>query len=231
MDRPRSSQLYCSLGKEKERASSADDNTLELSLSPPGERKCTMSTPKRSSDRPVVGWPPVGSFRKNLAGNKHAYSSSPPMDKFRKGERDMELEAALTVNQHLFVKIYMEGFLIGRKVDLLAYDSYKKLSVAIDELFGGLVAVDRWNEETTTEEHGDVDSNREYTLVYEDNEGDIILAGDVPWNMFVSTAKKLHLIRSSRLSTNLLATGSCDQAKVALDSAMGDERYSSKQPF
>lgn len=52
----------------------------------------------------------------------------------------MEPETRLSINEHLFVKVYMEGFPIGRKVDLRAYDSYKKLSVAIDELFGGLVA-------------------------------------------------------------------------------------------
>jgi auxin-responsive protein IAA len=34
----------------------------------------------------------------------------------------------------------MEGVPIGRKINLNAYDSYEKLSVAIDELFRGLLA-------------------------------------------------------------------------------------------
>ena len=40
----------------------------------------------------------------------------------------------------LFVKINMDGIPIGRKVDLKAYDSYDKLSLAVDELFRGLMA-------------------------------------------------------------------------------------------
>lgn len=40
----------------------------------------------------------------------------------------------------MFVKINMDGVPIGRKVDLKAYDSYEKLSFAIDELFGDLLA-------------------------------------------------------------------------------------------
>lgn len=34
----------------------------------------------------------------------------------------------------------MDGVPIGRKVDLKAYDSYDKLSSAVDELFRGLLA-------------------------------------------------------------------------------------------
>lgn len=55
-------------------------------------------------------------------------------------ERDRERETQHTMDQQLFVKIYMEGFPIGRKVNLRAYDSYDKLSIAIDELFGSFVA-------------------------------------------------------------------------------------------
>lgn len=40
----------------------------------------------------------------------------------------------------LFVKINMDGVPIGRKVDLIAYDSYEKLSFVVDELFRGLLA-------------------------------------------------------------------------------------------
>lgn len=36
------------------------------------------------------------------------------------------------------------------------------------------------NDGSMNEEDGDA-ANREYTLVYEDNEGDSILVGDVPW--------------------------------------------------
>lgn len=39
----------------------------------------------------------------------------------------------------LFVKINMDGVPIGRKVDINAYDSYEKLSSAVDDLFKSLI--------------------------------------------------------------------------------------------
>lgn len=39
------------------------------------------------------------------------------------------------VEDSLFVKVNMDGFPIGRKVDLKAYDSYISLSQALQQLF------------------------------------------------------------------------------------------------
>jgi len=39
----------------------------------------------------------------------------------------------------LFVKINMDGVPIGRKIDINAYESYEKLSSAVDDLFRGLL--------------------------------------------------------------------------------------------
>lgn len=89
-----------------------------------------------------MGWPPIRSFRKNIASGStsklpsgshqqhqnvvpYKVASQKPTDKSGKG---------------LFVKINMDGVPIGRKVDINAYDSYEKLSSAVDELFRGLLA-------------------------------------------------------------------------------------------
>lgn len=83
----------------------------------------------------MVGWPPIRSFRKNLASS----SSSKPTPESPDGssEKAAKLE---TSTKGLFVKINMDGIPIGRKVDLKAFDSYDKLSVAVDALFSGLLA-------------------------------------------------------------------------------------------
>lgn len=39
----------------------------------------------------------------------------------------------------MFIKVNMEGIPIGRKVNLRAYNSYDQLSLAIDDLFSGLL--------------------------------------------------------------------------------------------
>ncbi|KAE8684306.1 Auxin-responsive protein IAA18 [Hibiscus syriacus] len=102
----------------------------------------------------------------------------------------------------------MDGVPIGRKVDLKSYDGYEKLSTAVDELFRGLLAAQRDSSAggIVNKEDGEkaitgvLDGSGEYTLVYEDNEGDSMLVGDVPWHMFVSKVKRLRALKSSELS-------------------------------
>jgi auxin-responsive protein IAA len=90
-----------------------------------------MLLQNRIAPGPVVGWPPIRSFRKNLATSSGS-NSKPTFESQNK--------PAGTCKKGLFVKINMEGVPIGRKVDLKAYDSYEKLSTAVDELFRGLLA-------------------------------------------------------------------------------------------
>ncbi|CAN1836808.1 Auxin-responsive protein IAA26, partial [Linum perenne] len=142
----------------------------------------------RTAPGPVVGWPPIRSFRKNLAS-----SSSKQNDNHQSKNEKPPVEAC---KRGMFVKINMDGVPIGRKVDLAAYDSYTRLSTAVDELFRDLLAgnlilvicslgfwITAQRDSSVDEEAitGILDGSGEYTLVYEDNEGDRMLVGDVPW--------------------------------------------------
>lgn len=82
----------------------------------------------------MVGWPPIRSFRKNIAS-----SSSKPAPESQQVVTK-EVEKPESSRKGLFVKINMDGVPIGRKIDLKAYNSYEKLSCAVDELFRGLLA-------------------------------------------------------------------------------------------
>lgn len=105
----------------------------------------------RTARAPVVGWPPVRSFRKNLGSNNSSKSDDqmkklPPKDEGIKTENNNiglinnKIKSDNHQADHMFVKVNMEGVPIGRKVDLKSYDSYQKLSYAIDQLFRGLLA-------------------------------------------------------------------------------------------
>nr|GMC55679.1 auxin-responsive protein IAA26 [Ipomoea batatas] len=138
------------------------------------------------------------SFRKNLASSS---SSQKPVSEAQNVVPNKASSEKPMIN--------MDGVPIGRKVDLKAYDSYDKLSSAVDELFRGLLAAQnepcaggKWNKEEGEKAiTGLLDGSGEYTLVYEDNEGDRMLVGDVPWHMFVSAVKRLRVLKSSELST------------------------------
>ncbi|XP_008220118.1 PREDICTED: auxin-responsive protein IAA2-like [Prunus mume] len=178
----------------------------------------------RIAQAAVVGWPPVRSSRKNLASSKSSFSKPPNSESPNEILQDGSSGKSDTNSKpHMFVKINMEGVPIGRKINLKAYDSYEKLSLAIDELFQGLLAAQRVCSDVEKEDKkGETKSithgNGEYTLLYEDHEGDRMLVGDVPWNMFVSTAKRLRVLKSSELST--LKLSSSQHEKTPLDTPM-----------
>lgn len=115
----------------------------------------------------VVGWPPVRSYRKNTIQAKKT-----------------ETEASGT-----FVKVSMDGAPYLRKTDLKVYKGYKELREALESMFksfslGKLSAMEGCN-------------GSEYAITYEDKDGDWMLVGDVPWGMFISSCKRLRIMRGS----------------------------------
>ncbi|KAJ0264247.1 Auxin-responsive protein IAA26 [Hirschfeldia incana] len=156
---------------------------------------------KRTAPGPVVGWPPVRSFRKNLASSSSSKLGNDQINK--SGDEEKQVQPK---REGMFVKINMDSVPIGRKVDLNAYNSYEQLSFAVDKLFRGLLAAQRdasGGEGEGKPIIGLLDGKGEFTLTYEDNEGDKMLVGDVPWQMFVSSVKRLRVIKSSEISSAL----------------------------
>ncbi|XP_061367918.1 auxin-responsive protein IAA30-like [Gastrolobium bilobum] len=86
-----------------------------------------------------------------------------------------------------FVKVYMEGIPIGRKLNLLAHDGYHELVQTLEQMFDTTIL---WG----TEMDG-VQPERCHVLTYEDGEGDLIMVGDVPWEMFLSSVKRLKITK------------------------------------
>ncbi|CAA7405776.1 unnamed protein product [Spirodela intermedia] len=87
-----------------------------------------------------------------------------------------------------FVKVYMEGSLIGRKLDLFAQNGYKDLIITVKGLFA-----------TTIKYPDQVSTKKTLVLTYQDKEGDWMLVGDAPWDMFLSSVMRLKIRRADRL--------------------------------
>ncbi|KAM0888621.1 hypothetical protein ACQ4PT_028208 [Festuca glaucescens] len=190
-------------GFDGEESSGAGD----FARQPKGEGSNGYKAKETVAAAPVLGWPPVRSFRRNLAGSK----PSPSKEDGRGGKDDATPKAGggdeRAGRKGLFVKINMDGVPIGRKVELKEHGSYADLSAAVDNLFRGLLAAQR-DLDATTDGKLLAISGGEYTLVYEDDEGDRMLVGDVPWKMFIATAKRLRVLKSSDLPASSLAAGS-----------------------
>ncbi|KAL9274478.1 Auxin-responsive protein IAA26-like protein [Drosera capensis] len=219
-----------SIGKESSQRMAEIQNGVKnkafSSSSPPANTSVPTnnSSHKRAAPAPVVGWPPLRSFRKSLASSSSGKTSPEPGGKATKTtENEKPFENS---RKGLFVKINMDGVPIGRKINLHAYDTYDKLSVAVDELFRGLLAAQKdpsstGNQTQVKEEKaitGLLDGKGEYTLVYEDSEGDRMLVGDVPWHMFVSNVKRLRVLKSSDLPS-LNRNGKRQEKEVLMECA------------
>ncbi|WOL12429.1 auxin-responsive protein IAA17 [Canna indica] len=137
----------------------------------------------------VVGWPPIRSYRKNTMATNPS-----------KNKQDADGKQGLGC---LYVKVSMDGAPYLRKVDLKTYNNYKELSSALEKMFSGFtigqctshgipgqdgLSESRWM---------DLLNGSEYVLTYEDKDGDWMLVGDVPWEMFTVTCKRLRIMKGS----------------------------------
>ncbi|CAN6467096.1 unnamed protein product [Victoria cruziana] len=93
-----------------------------------------------------------------------------------------------------FVKVYKEGLPIGRKLDLLTFDDYDGLIRALGDMF-----------RTSIFGYGTPGecSKGMYVLTYEDKEGDWMMVGDVPWEIFLTTVKRLKITRAAGPAGNV----------------------------
>lgn len=136
----------------------------------------------------VVGWPPVRSFRKNILATN--------------SKTNDEVDGKPGPGA-LFVKVSMDGAPYLRKVDLRSYSTYQQLSSAIEKMFscftigqcGSQGAPGR--ESLSESKLRDLLHGSEYVLTYEDKDGDWMLVGDVPWDMFIGSCKRLKIMKGS----------------------------------
>ncbi|KAJ9180099.1 hypothetical protein P3X46_008384 [Hevea brasiliensis] len=134
----------------------------------------------------VVGWPPIRSFRKNVMSVQKNSSDE---------------AAGSSSSSAAFVKVSMDGAPYLRKVDLKLYKSYQELSDALGKMFssftigncGSQGMKDFMNESKLI----DLLNGSEYVPTYEDKDGDWMLVGDVPWEMFVDSCKRLRIMKGS----------------------------------
>lgn len=76
-------------------------------------------------------------------------------------------------------KVHKQGVALGRSVDLSKFTDYDDLKAELDNMF---------------EFEGElVSRNKNWQIVYTDNEGDMMLVGDDPWEEFCSIVRKIYI--------------------------------------
>ncbi|KAL8542006.1 hypothetical protein ACS0TY_003027 [Phlomoides rotata] len=135
----------------------------------------------------VVGWPPVRSFRKNILAVQKSSAENP--------------DSGGGGVPAVFVKVSLDGAPYLRKVDLKMYNSYQQLSDALGKMFSsftiGNCGPHGLKDFMSESKLIDLLNGSDYVPTYEDKDGDWMLVGDVPWQMFVNSCKRLRIMKSS----------------------------------
>ncbi|KAJ0610405.1 putative transcription factor interactor and regulator AUX-IAA family [Helianthus annuus] len=87
----------------------------------------------------------------------------------------------------MYVKVSMDGAPYLRKLDLKMYQSYEELMKGLQVMFKCIIGLYFEREGYNGSQH---------VPTYEDKDGDWMLVGDVPWEMFISSCKRLRIMKS-----------------------------------
>ncbi|KAI3801935.1 hypothetical protein L1987_30054 [Smallanthus sonchifolius] len=165
------------------------DTVKELPKQPQVSVNSNGQTSVPAPKQQVVGWPPIRSFRKNTMAVSHTKNEENGDPKMGSG--------------CLYVKVSMDGAPYLRKVDLEIYSCYLDLSSALEKMFS-CFTIGQYGSHGVPTRDGlsesrlmDLPDGSEYILTYEDKDGDWMLVGDVPWDMFIGSCKRMGIMKSS----------------------------------
>ncbi|KAF3583972.1 hypothetical protein F2Q69_00025784 [Brassica cretica] len=171
-----------------------------------GTKRSADSSAAASKGQVAVGWPPLRTYRINSLVNQakslpteDGLSSNIQKDTATKnGVVAAKNDEVGFVKSPMLVKVTMDGVIIGRKIDLNAFDSYEALAKTLEQMFfhtPSSVTTTRCKETRGASEL--LDGSSEYIITYQDKDGDWMLVGDVPWLMFLGCVKRLRIMRRS----------------------------------
>ncbi|XP_021764309.1 auxin-induced protein 22D-like [Chenopodium quinoa] len=110
----------------------------------------------------------------------------PPIRSYRKNT--LQTKKSESDASGMFVKVSMDGAPYLRKIDLKMYQSYPELLKAMESMFK--ICIGQYSER-------DGYNGSDVAPTYEDKDGDWMLVGDVPWEMFITSCKRLRIMKSS----------------------------------
>ncbi|CAK9329232.1 unnamed protein product [Citrullus colocynthis] len=179
-----------------------------------GTKRAADSAPNEGGSSPtalnqVVGWPPIRTYRMNSLVNQAKTARAEEDDVVCEEKKDQSKDTLknktcdVDGKGHLgFVKVNVDGVVIGRKVDLNAHSCYETLALMLEDMFFRSGGASIPNGQSGDKEQARklsrlLDGSSEFVLTYEDREGDWMLVGDVPWGMFVCSVRRLRIMRTS----------------------------------
>ncbi|KAL8224925.1 hypothetical protein R6Q57_017482 [Mikania cordata] len=158
--------------------SSADDPETKSTTSPANTNKRT--SPEQDSSVTDENGP-----SRSSPPTKAQVVGWPPVRCYRKNVLQGK-KSEPEMGSGMYVKVSMDGAPYLRKIDLKVYKSYEELLKGLQEMFKCIIGL-------YSEREG---YKSEYAPTYEDKDGDWMLLGDVPWDMFLTSCTRLRIMKS-----------------------------------
>ncbi|KAI5060921.1 hypothetical protein GOP47_0023426 [Adiantum capillus-veneris] len=168
-----------------------------------------------------IGWPPISSYRKATTRSLSTKEPCPSRDtigmatlvhpqghliddqEFDASQADLSNDECssrminpspkVPTRKSLHIKVSMDGTPIMRKLDLETIQGYRHLSLELHKLFKfykrNLSC--EVGAHSSFKESGDAD----FLLTYKDKDGDWMLVGNTPWELFARTARRLRIMK------------------------------------
>ncbi|KAK4428064.1 Auxin-induced protein IAA6 [Sesamum alatum] len=186
-----------------EKISTGSGLETELRLGLPGGGEVEKNEKKRVFSDISGGEEEEEKVAAAAAGNKNQVVGWPPVCAYRRKNSFNGVK--------MYVKVSMDGAPFLRKIDLSSHKGYSDLLMAIEQLFGCFGIGEALEDAEKCE----------FVPIYEDKDTDWMLLGDVPWEMFIESCKRLRIMKRSD------AKGIGLHAKDLLKALAAKEDYSS----
>lgn len=144
------------------------------------------------SDEPATLLPPMLKDVHNVESDRNSQQSkgSKPIDSSPAGnEKEKKMQSSQSLphdsqtknhvgSSRSCTKVHKQGIALGRSVDLSKFNNYDELVAELDRLF---------------DFNGELKAPEDWLIVYTDDEGDMMLVGDDPWQEFCGMVRKIYI--------------------------------------
>lgn len=100
---------------------------------------------------------------------------------FQVSPKETQSKQSSSASTRSRVKVQMQGIAVGRAVDLTMLEGYDQLIVELEEMF---------------DIKGQIGPRNKWEIVFTDDEGDMMLAGDDPWSEFCNMVRRIFICSS-----------------------------------
>ncbi|CAN4124876.1 unnamed protein product [Withania somnifera] len=98
---------------------------------------------------------------------------------------DDETQGIQSKENFSYVKVNMDGVIVGRKICILEHSNYSSLAIQLEDMFG----------KQSMDGLRLFQDGSEFCLFYKDRDEQWRTAGHVPWNEFADRVKRLRIVR------------------------------------